>query len=95
MISHLSWESCLPGMSISNSMFPNKEEIVWTVISQGTQHILSEGIAQSRSVLLGTKSEIRPSIFTVFVVFLPLGPLHIPDAIASEGIVSPMVKRQM
>lgn len=39
MVSHLSRESCLPGTSISNCLFPNKEGIVWTMTSQDTQHI--------------------------------------------------------
>lgn len=67
MVSHLPGESWLPGMSISNCPFPNKEEIVWTMTSQNTQCILDEKLTQSLSVVFGTKSEIiRPYMFTGF-----------------------------
>lgn len=66
-VSHLPGESWLPGMSISNCPFPNKEEIVWTMTSQNTQRILDEKLTHSLSVVFGTKSKIiRPHMLTGF-----------------------------
>lgn len=95
-VPHLSRESWLPEMSVSNCPFPNKEETVWTMTSLNTQHTLDEKLTQSQSVVFGTKSEIiRPYIFTVFHSYHPTWASQHPDAIARDGMVIPIVKMQM
>lgn len=72
-VSHLSWESCLPGMNISKCMFSDKEGIMWTTTSQNT-HVFYEELIQSPFVVFGTKSQIRLSVFTVSHCHYPTWP---------------------
>lgn len=90
MLSHLSRESCLPGMSISNCSFPNKDGVGRTMTLQNTQHILDEELIQSLSMVFGTKSEVRLYIFPC--VPESLGPLHTPDAVTREDTVTPLLR---